>query len=659
MPVTFDHVNTRTPMGATLAHGGVVFRTWAPNARDVYVVTAAEETRAWSTWTPRASARLTALGDGTWAGFVSGLTDGAPYLFWVRGPQGGSEGFKRDPYARELAVVPDFPNCPCIVRDAHSYPWHDTDWRTPAFPDLIVYQLHVGAFWAVDANGHDRRRSYGRFLDVIERIPYLRDLGVTAVQLLPIQEYDRARGLGYAGLDYFSPEMAYQVNDPAELARHLTIVNGMLESRGHAPLQLGDIECGFNQLKCLIDLCHVNGLAVIFDLVYNHAGGDFGDRSLWFYDRQPGGDANRSLYFTNNQWSGGMVFAYWRAPVRQFLIDNALFCLNEYRIDGVRYDEVTVIHRFGGDEFCRNLTDTVRFVRPDTIHIAEYWDWDRALPVTPSSSGGLGFDAAIDDRLRGAVRAALAEASRGTDARLNMDSVRNAIYPPPGFPAWWRSVQHLENHDIVLWDAWNRIARDLRIARRSDPRDARSWYARSRSRVATALLMVAPGIPLLFMGQEILEDKPWSDDVDNWPQFLVWWDGLQNDRHMRDFHRFVRDLVWTRRSQPALRGAGIRVSQVHNVDRVIAVHRWVEGEGRDVVLVASLNERTLDGYSIDFPWPGRWREIFNSDYYDHFPNPSVAGNGGSVVADGAGRFGYPHAAQIRLPANGALLFARE
>lgn len=651
-------IGLHTPMGAALVTGGVTLRTWAPHARDVYVVTTSTLTDGWSSWIPVDSARLTALGDGTWAGFVAGLQEGDPYLFWIRGPAGGSEGFKRDPYARELASSPGFPDCPCLVRSHSTYPWHDEGWRTPPFHELIIYQLHVGVFWAVGADGRDRRTTYGKFLDVVERVPYLRDLGVNAIQLLPIQEYDMDRGLGYANVDYFSPEMAYQVEDVGELTTRLATINAMLAAHGQPSLRVGDLHPGPNQLKCLIDLCHLHGVAVILDLVYNHAGGGFGDRSLWFYDRQPWGDPNRSLYFTNKDWAGGMVFAYWQAPVRQLLIDNALSFLEDFRVDGIRYDEVTVMHHHGGDDFCRRLTAAVHRSRPETIHIAEYWDWDRAFPITDTASGGLGFDAAVDDRLRGAVRATLAEAAGGADARVNMERLRDALGPPPGFSAPWRAVQHLENHDVVLFDVWERRARDVRLVRAADPSDARSWYARSRTRVASVLLMTAPGIPMLFMGQEILEDKPWCDDVGNWPQFLIWWDGLRNDRHMRDFNQFVRALAWLRRSQPALSSDGVRVSQVHNDDRVLAMHRWINGEGRDVVVVASLNERTLDDYPIDFPWPGRWDEIFNSDYFDHCPNPIVTGNGGAVFAVEQGRHGYPHAARVRIPANGALVFAR-
>src|SRR5262249_922453 len=160
------------------------------------------------------------------------------------------------------------------------------------------------------------------------------------------------------------------------------------------------------------------------------------------------------------------------------------------------------------------------------------------------------------------------------------------------------------------------------------PSNARSWYARSRARAATTLLFAAPGIPMLFMGEEFLEDKPWHDDVANWSQFLIWWDGLEADAPIPDFLPFTGDLLPLRPALPALRGEGVRVPQLHNADRVLVLHRWVEAEGRDAVVIASFNEATLEGYPVELPWPGGWREVFNSDYYDHFPNPLVAGNGG-------------------------------
>jgi 1,4-alpha-glucan branching enzyme len=646
-------VGRHTPMGATLVPGGATFRTWAPNARAVHLATDHRATEDWSRWTPCTKTLLTPLGDGTWAGFMPGMGEGDPYLFWIQGPEGGSEGFKRDPYARELGTHPPFPDCPCLIRPAHDYPWHDAQWRPPAFHELILYQLHVGVFWGANPEAPH----YGKFLDVVARIPYLRALGVTAIQLLPIQEYDDDFGLGYAGLDYFSPEMVYQVEDQAELAQHLAVVNGLLTEHGHAPLALADLVSGPNQLKCLIDLCHLNGMAVILDLVFNHAGGGFGDRSLYYYDRQPWGDDNRSLYFTDKGWAGGKVFAYWQDPVRQFLIDNALFFLGEYRADGIRYDEVTVIHEHGGDRFCRDLTATVRHVKPGAIQIAEYWNWDRAYPVTPAPAG-LGFDAALGGGLRDALRGMLAEASRGADAHVHLDRVAEALPPPPGFPAAWTVVQCLENHDVVRWDYDAHAPRAPRVPAVADPSHPHSWYGRSRARVATALLLCAPGIPMLFMGQEILEARPWHDDIRFWSQFLIGWGEVEHVRARRDFLRFVQDLVALRRHHPALAAEGVRVPQVHERDRVLVLHRWVEGEGRDVVVVASLNEQALEHYPVTLPWPGEWREVFNSDVYDPFPNVAPVGNFGAVHADPAAGFAYPFAARMRLPANGVLVLAR-
>ena len=147
------------------------------------------------------------LDDGTWAAFVAGLGDGAAYRFFVVGT--GSAGLKRDPRARELGIDPPYPDCDCLIRATHTYPWHDDDFRPPPFNRLIQYQLHVGVYYAVDANGNEKRRSIGKFLDLLDRVEYLRNLGINAIQLLPIQEFATPTSRGYNGVDLFSPEMDY------------------------------------------------------------------------------------------------------------------------------------------------------------------------------------------------------------------------------------------------------------------------------------------------------------------------------------------------------------------------------------------------------------------------------------------------------------------
>jgi 1,4-alpha-glucan branching enzyme len=128
---------------------------------------------------------------------------------------------------------------------------------------------------------------------------------------------------------------------------------------------------------------------------------------------------------------------------------------------------------------------------------------------------------------------------------------------------------------------------------------------------------------------------------------------------MGDFLRFTQELLAVRRRQPGLRGEGLNVFHAHNENRVIAYQRWVPGEGRDVVVAASLNESTYWNYELGFPSGGRWLEVFNSDVYDNWFNPVVAGNGGAVVADGRPIHGLPASARIVIPANSIVIFARD
>jgi 1,4-alpha-glucan branching enzyme len=163
---------------------------------------------------------------------------------------------------------------------------------------------------------------------------------------------------------------------------------------------------------------------------------------------------------------------------------------------------------------------------------------------------------------------------------------------------------------------------------------------------------------MLFMGQEFLEDKQWNDNPD--PANLIWWGGLEGgDKTMADFLRFTRELIALRRNQPALRGEGCNIIHVHDDNRVLAFQRWVEGAGQDVIVVVSLNESTWYNYQIGFPGGGRWLEVFNSDVYDNWVNPIVAGNGGAIRADGPPLHGLPNSAELTIPANGLIIFARE
>src|SRR5260370_8648441 len=227
-------------------------------------------------------------------------------------------------------------------------------------------------------------------------------------------------------------------------------------------------------------------------------------------------------------------------------------------MDGIRSVEVRVIENNGGREFCQPLTETVRATKPAAIQIGEYWNEDRGTGLDPPPRG-LGFDAELGDGLRDALRDLLKQASAGASAALDFSAVANALVVPAAISEGWRLVQCLENQDTT----YAPHSDAARVAMLADSSNRRSWYARSRSRTVTGLLLTAPGIPALFMGQEFLEDKNWSDNRQVGD--LIWWEGLGGtDPAMRGFMRFAADLLPLRRSQPALPGSGAPVSPPRN-----------------------------------------------------------------------------------------------
>jgi 1,4-alpha-glucan branching enzyme len=650
-----DNIDATTPSGATLVPGGATFRVWAPRASAVYLngvfgsVACDQQT----------DDRLLANdGAGYWTGFQPAATDGDSYRFWVAGV--GGSGYKRDPYARELSAA-GFPNCCSILRASDAYPWHAAGFRTPDFSDMLVYQLHIGTY-AISRPG-----VASSFLDVAGKVPYLAALGVNVLQPLPVDEQEANPGMGYGGADLFSPDFPY-VAETEELPRYLAAINGILASRALAPLALGDIASGPGQLKALVDLCHVHGIAVVFDVVYNHAGGfsvagALDDNCIYYFDRAKDvGDNNDSLYFTGeDRGTGGLAFALWNADVCRLLQDNAAHYVTEYHADGFRYDEISALLSTGqatGWTFCRAMTSGLRSLQPRLLQNAEFWPGEfddiptSAGPiVAPAATGGAGFDVVQHDGLRGALRGAVGAASGGAGASVSMASIAGVLYPP-GFDHGWRAVTCIENHDLVM------AGRNPRIPTLADSANPHSWYGRSRTRVATAILLTAPGIPQLFMGQEFLEQKPW--DTDPAGPDLIGWAGLQGgaDTAMADHLRFSQDLLRLRHAAPALRGDNVHAFYVSDTDRVLAYHRWIDGVGADVIVVASFAESTWWGYALGFPFPGRWTERFNSDIYDNWVNPWVAGNGGGIEAAGGPLHGFDASASIVIPANGVVVFAR-
>jgi 1,4-alpha-glucan branching enzyme len=261
------------PMGATVSSddSGVVSRCWAPRAENVWVA------GDFNGWQMGEAARLNRRG-GFWVGLFPGVGAGARYKFRVEGAL-PEIGWKRDPYARELTKEPPHPRSECVVADPADYPWRDGGYLPPRVHDLIVYQLHIGTFNAVG-----RANRAAKFLDVLGRLDYLVALGVNALLFLPIVEFMSERSLGYEGADIFSPEQDYCVGE-VEAASYLPLVNGLRARAGLGPVDAEFLASHSNQLKVVIELCHRRGVAVLFDLVYNHVNKDVpgpdGVESIW------------------------------------------------------------------------------------------------------------------------------------------------------------------------------------------------------------------------------------------------------------------------------------------------------------------------------------------------------------------------------------------
>ena len=373
-----------------------------------------------------------------------------------------------DPYARH--VTSSVGNS--IVYDAAEFDWEDDQFQMPAWNDLVIYELHVGTFAATD----DLR---GSFDSARGRLTYLQRLGVSAVQVMP----------------------------PFEFAGDI--------SWGYNPSHLFAIESGYggpDAFKRFIRDAHAHGIAVIVDVVYNHLGPS--DLDLWRFDGWSEGDGG-GIYFYNDAraltpW-GATRPDYGRGEVRTMLRDSAMTWLEEFRCDGLRFDSTVFIRAVDGVptpetalpegwSFMTWLTDEIRERQPWKITIAEDLE-DDPIMVTPTADGGAGFAAQWDVGFIRRVRPSLEIAD---DAARDMDRIVDGIVGTGrGDPT--SRVIYTESHDDVADGL-------VRLPEAIAPGDARSWWSQKRAVLGAALVLTSPGIPMLFQGQELLEDG-WFDDT--------------------------------------------------------------------------------------------------------------------------------------------------
>jgi 1,4-alpha-glucan branching enzyme len=606
----------RSGMGANLLPGGASFRVWAPNASSVLVLLRTSDADEYQP--------LPLSADPSNANYrsadVSGVTAGDQYRFSITndhlGPDNPGGVFERiDPYARDVesadAAAPGF-----VVAPAPPI----SPFRTPPFESFIVYQLHVGSFAGLDddiANEVVNRTATFRQI-AAARLDYIQSMHFDAVAFLPTSQQPFKSSEGYAPSNFFSPEADY--GDPIDLA-------------------------------FLVDECHRRGLAVIFDVVYNHVvAQDQFDRLLQFDGNTVNG--GRGIYFSTRD-NFGPVPDFDRPEVRAFFVDNARQCFREYGADGIRFDSAH--HIDGVLRGASVMSDMLRAIEadfPDKFLVAEHDNPSFAVRA-------LGFDASwqLDN----------ADAFVGLIDHGSLDDVeafvagrRNDLNLPQAFN---RVLYLLGSHDQIFANYVRAGAGNITTDKPNNRyfvervggvfigRD--DWVARAKARMAWALNVAMACTPMMFMGSECMHHGYWNPAEDAFGEHRFDF-ALTSDDIGRATRALVADANQLRWNHPALRTNNLLVTHRDRQNRVLGFKRWNDsGDVLLVVLNLSDNEFHDPNYGVDLGGDGgSWQEVFNSQA----PQYGGYNDSGNFLADltagGDGRI------RIRLPKWSVLVFRK-
>jgi 1,4-alpha-glucan branching enzyme len=581
---------------------GVAFAVWAPNARGVRV---AGDFNHWN----GEGHEMRPLGtSGVWELFVPGAGDGTHYKFEIHGAD-GSWKLRADP----MAFRSEAPPATASVVFTSAYAWDDRDWMTARARGgsahnrpMSVYEVHLGS-WR-------RGRSYRELAD--ELTAYVVETGFTHVELLPVAEHPYGGSWGYQVTSYFAPTARFGSPD---------------------------------DFRYLVDRLHQAGVGVIVDWVPGHFPRD--DWALARFDGSPLYEHADPRRGEQLDW-GTYVFNFGRHEVRNFLVANALYWLEEFHVDGLRVDAVASMlyldysrpegqwmpNVYGGREnleaisFLQEVNATAYRRVPGVVTVAEE---STAWPgvTKPTHLGGLGFGLKWN---MGWMSDSL--------GYMSHDPIHRQYH----HHQMTFSLMYAYSENFLLPLSHDEVVHGKGSLLRKMPGDR--WQQLANLRAFLALTWAHPGKQLLFMGGEFGQESEWAESRE-----LDWW-LLEHSDHA-GVQRLVADLNRVYRSSPALWSQDAEPAGFEWIDandaagNVFSFLRW-GSDGSVIACVANFSAMPHEGYRLGLPRAGQWAEIVNTDAAEY--GGSGVGNLGGIETEDVARHGRPASVALRLPPLGTL-----
>jgi 1,4-alpha-glucan branching enzyme len=529
-------------------------------------------TSSWNGWKPQPMAK----GQDGWWRITVKLPDGRHfYKFAVKSKSYFALNqwvYVFDPYAPSITDDED-ENSILQVKDGKQiwadYAWRHDDRPLPPNDQLVIYELHVGDF----SGGHGDRgnqRLKGKFSDVTEKLNYLSDLGIDAIELMPVKEFP-GKSWGYNLRSLFAVDSGY--GPPEELCR-------------------------------LVDECHGRGIRVIIDGVYNHADADAPlakiDYEYWFHRENPDP--------AHMQWGPKFNYGHYDSnlklyPARKYVIESIMFWVEHFHIDGIRFDATRAISDF---KIMREFTDAAFnkvAKRKPFFTVAEHIPEDPAITGYPKGP----MIAAWHDALSNQLRAMAMQREYDGAQPGDLGAIAKILDPATnGYGSGNHVVNFLGNHDH------KRILRDI-----ADTVHIFGEAAFRRVKLALGILLTIPGLPLIWMGQEFGAVNPKSLE----PQPIDW--ALLANKDNKDLHDFLANLIKFRREHPSLWSDNFQVVLSDSNRRIFAYKRWNDAGGV-VVVVVNINDTPSGEFIVEKAGleDGPWRE--------HISNRTFQMTGGQI-----------------------------